>query len=349
MLPVPLILNRPSEYSSDLQNIPTDTTIASLFDSAYVHPILQKSSLLWAMYDFWAKNVFWLISGTSAGLDQWVGGISKERFHLSSIFLCKSGKAMPYISTPYRNPSFLSRIRAFFISVPITDTGDRTIDLAPWPSSVSKDGVVTFGNSDRPEGIRMRDKIVKPDILIFCTGYAQSFPFLPSYYPVPLQADRRGIYSSSDPSISFIGFIRPGMGAIPALSELQAQFWTLSVLDLLPKTLTRDIDYKLHVHPRRREYESYGVDHEAYAYQLALDMGSAPTFTRVIGFGFKTAFTWAMGPNFNTKFRLVGPWRWEGAWEIMSGELWGVVRKSGGLFCEFPSYSKAFISSRPFY
>ena len=247
---------------------------------------------------------------------------------------------MPYISAPYRNPSFLSRIRAFFINVPITATDGRTIDLAPWPSSISKGGIATFTTSDRPEGIRMRDKIVKPDILIFCTGYSQSFPFLPSSsYFVPLQADKRGVYKSSDPSVGFIGFVRPGMGAIPALSELQAQFWTLSLLDLLPKTPARDIDYKLHVRAGRREYESYGVDHEAYAYQLALDMGSAPRLTEAAGLGFKTAFTWAMGPNFNTKFRLVGPWRWEGAREVMKEELCGVVRKSGGWFCEIPFWA----------
>jgi dimethylaniline monooxygenase (N-oxide forming) len=287
------------------------------------------------MYDMWAKNIFWLISGTSDGLDQWVGGISKERFHLSSIFLCKSGKAMPYINAPYRNPSFLSRVRAFLINVPIQETGDRVIDLAPWPKSISQDGVVKFEHSNRPEGVRMRDKIVKPDVLVFCTGYSQSFPFLDNSYPVPLQADRRGIYKSSDPSVGFIGFVRPGMGAIPALSELQAQHWTLSLLDLICSTPPRDIDYKLHMHPGRREYESYGVDHDAYAYQLALDMGSAPSFTQVAGFGFKTAFTWAMGPNFNTKFRLIGPWKWEGANEVMRGELWGVVKESGGWFCKF--------------
>ena len=100
MLPVPIILSCLNKSPAAQQNIPADTTVASLFDSAYVHPILQKSSLLWGMYDLWAKNIFWLISGTSDGLDQWIGGVSKERFHLSSIFLCKSGKAMPYISTP---------------------------------------------------------------------------------------------------------------------------------------------------------------------------------------------------------------------------------------------------------
>ncbi|KAM0417050.1 hypothetical protein ACHAPT_012956 [Fusarium lateritium] len=38
-----------------------------------------------------------------------------------------------------------------------------------------------------------------------------------------------------------------------------------------------------------------------------------------------------MGSNFNTKFRLVGPWKWEqGAEEIMRNELFNVVKHSGG-------------------
>lgn len=78
-----------------------------------------------------------------------------------------------------------------------------------------------------------------------------------------------------------------------------------------------------------------GVDHESYAYQLALDMGAAPTITHVMSRGWKIFFTWAMGSNFNTKFRLVGPWKWEaGAEEIMRGELYNVVKRSGGFVCK---------------
>ncbi|KAJ4261635.1 hypothetical protein NW762_007070 [Fusarium torreyae] len=39
-----------------------------------------------------------------------------------------------------------------------------------------------------------------------------------------------------------------------------------------------------------------------------------------------------MGSNFNTKFRMVGPWKWEqGAENIMRNELYNVVKRSGGL------------------
>ena len=65
-------------------NKPVDTSIASLFDTAYAHPVLQRSSLLWLAYDRWVKNMHWLISGTEEGPDQWVGHMSKDRKHLDS-------------------------------------------------------------------------------------------------------------------------------------------------------------------------------------------------------------------------------------------------------------------------
>jgi len=217
--------------------------------------------------------------------------------------------------------------------VPIINTGSRTIDLAPWPEYIDSDGIVKFIENSRPEADRMKSKICKPDIVVFATGYSQNFPFLDDSYGTPLQADRRGVWKTGDESVGFIGFVRPAIGAIPPLSELQAQHWILALLHRLPLKSPRDIDYKLHFTPGRRDYENYGVDHEAYAYQLALDMGTAPSFTGVLGYGFKTTFTWAFGSNFNTKFRLAGPWKWDGAAEIMRTELWDVVKKSGGWFC----------------
>jgi dimethylaniline monooxygenase (N-oxide forming) len=63
--------------------VPVDVSSASLFDTAYVHPILDNSPLLWAYYDRFIKYTLWMVSGTKHGLDQWVGGISNQRYHAS--------------------------------------------------------------------------------------------------------------------------------------------------------------------------------------------------------------------------------------------------------------------------
>jgi dimethylaniline monooxygenase (N-oxide forming) len=64
-------------------NVPVDSSSASLFDTAYVHPRLRDHMILWNYYDLFIKSTLWLVSGTKYGLDEWVGGISDERYHAS--------------------------------------------------------------------------------------------------------------------------------------------------------------------------------------------------------------------------------------------------------------------------
>jgi len=204
----------------------------------------------------------------------------------------------------------------------------------------------------------MKDAAIKPDILVFCTGYKQVFPFLnnnsnASYpkggaakpYPTAADADVREIWHRSDPTVAFIGFVRPSLGAIPPLSEMQAQLWVahlvspqlLPALPLLPED---EPHYRL-LHPPESRVQ-YGVDHETYAYQLALDMDSAPGALEVVGLGLKAGgnrvwrlpLTWALGANFNAKFRMRGPWRWEGSVDVLADELWETVARRGWFFGE---------------
>lgn len=74
-----------------------------------------------------------------------------------------------------------------------------------------------------------------------------------------------------------------------------------------------------------------GVDHERYAYQLALDMGTASRAGYVLKkHGWKVFFTWAMELNFNTKFRIVGPWRDRRGGEGDEGRVvWGCEEDGG--------------------
>jgi dimethylaniline monooxygenase (N-oxide forming) len=67
-------------------------------------------------------------------------------------------------------------------------------------------------------------------------------------------------------------------------------------------------------------------------------MGAAPSILEVLAFGRVVFLTWALGPNFNTKFRLVGPWRWDGAAAIMEGELWKVIKRRKGFISKFASF-----------
>lgn len=231
---------------------------------------------------------------------------------------------------PLPHPSLLNTIRSHIAQVPIVPTHNRIINLAPWPLSISSSGTVTFVDNGRQEAEVMRKKTTKPDILILATGYTQSFPFLDATYSLPSSASIRGIWNPFKPDVAFIGFLRPSFGAIPPLSELQSQLWVLSLLNKFSSCLTPQDHYKLHHPPGSRI--QYGVDHESYAYQLALDMGSAASIGEVLGMGWKVAVTWALGANVNVKFRLVGPWKWEGAGKVMETEIWETVSRRRGFF-----------------
>lgn len=97
-----------------------------------------------------------------------------------------------------------------------------------------------------------------------------------------------------------------------------------------------EVDYALRARGGHDFFKTkHGVEQESYAYQLALDMGAAPTISFMARQGFRAFYTWAMGSNFNAKFRLVGPWKWEaGALSIMRGELFEIVMQTGGGVCK---------------
>lgn len=149
-----------------------------------------------------------------------------------------------------------------------------------------------FTPTARPEYRRLKSQSIASDVIICATGYTQSFPFLsPRHYPAgPEKLDTRSIFDSGDPSVAFIGFVCPSFGAIPPLSELQAQLWVARLLapHLFPAAgQLNDARDEQHYRLKRDKFArvQYGVHHESYAYQLASDMGSAVGFWEVVKMG----------------------------------------------------------------
>ncbi|KAI2620969.1 FAD/NAD(P)-binding domain-containing protein [Hypomontagnella submonticulosa] len=339
----------------DRPQVPIDVSRASLFDTAYVHPWLRNSMILWTYYDYYVRWILWTSWGTTHGTDQWIGG-KPEGWSTSEIFFNKSGyKLSPYLNAawkPRQPQGLLQLIRSWVVITPDTqaECQGRQVDLAPWPERIDDSGAVIFSNNGRPEYSLMRSETIKPDVVIFCTGYTHEYPFLGPQRSSPCYWDGklvRDIWPRDDPSIGFIGFVRPNLGAIPPLTEFQAQLWVLNLL--APERVGGGAALRPEDEPHYRLFSAknarirYGVDHESYAYQLALDMGSAPSFSDVLRLGFtkgersdaksnsgswyKLPLTWALGANFNTKFRLLGPWQWDGALEVMNTELWDTVAR----------------------
>ncbi|KAL9484025.1 hypothetical protein ACSS6W_002814 [Trichoderma asperelloides] len=276
---------------------------------------------------------------------------SIERFHASRVFFNKAWQRISnHVSTPWRPTKWplATRIRRFFFNTDIPPAS-RIIEVAPTPSHISKDGVAHFPHNGRPESDRINETVVKPDVVVFATGYLPSFPFLntPDHasdkpYPTAWDADVRQIWNSDEPTVGFIGFIRPGFGAIPPLAEMQSMLFTMNLINRIPKPLNPDDEwhYRIIHPPDARVF--YGVEHDSYAYQLAKDIGAAPSFTEVLKLAFHTKrgwrlpYIWAAGACFNTKFRMTGPWKWDGAGEVMTGELWETIQRREGLFGNIP-------------
>lgn len=68
------------------------------------------------------------------------------------------------------------------------------------------------------------------DAIITCTGYdAHHFPFLPEKYKIKTFRDcYKFVFDVEDPSIAFVGYVRPVVGAIPSITEIQSR-WVAKV------------------------------------------------------------------------------------------------------------------------
>ena len=67
------------------------------------------------------------------------------------------------------------------------------------------------------------------DAVITCTGYSlHYFPFLPEKYNITFRDRYKFVFDVEDPSIAFIGYVRPVVGAIPSITEVQSR-WVAKV------------------------------------------------------------------------------------------------------------------------
>lgn len=155
---------------------------------------------------------------------------------LAMISLNKSHKAQVFINKPHK-PSrrWLSLFSQY--SDPKEDLDSPIhVDAAPFPERINSDGTVVFGNSrDGRKEEMMKKRTVKPDLLIYATGYKQDFNWLGEGYPRgPDHVDTLEMVDSSDTSLCWVGHVRPGVGAIPPIAEEQAMLWSLLLQNRVP-------------------------------------------------------------------------------------------------------------------
>ncbi|KAJ7090309.1 hypothetical protein B0H15DRAFT_838066 [Mycena belliarum] len=319
------------KYKSDKAAVPIDSLITNLGETAYVHPWIAATRVRWFVSDFVIKRLLWFLTGTQAGCNQWVGELEPERLGRAYVFLNKSHKAMPYLNRPFKSRPTILEYMSRYIDPPedMPPQTDFIVDLAPFPTHFLPNGRAVFPLSKRKDAVRMQKRDVRPELVIFATGYRQEFSFLDKAggYATPGEANVRNVVKSGDETVAFIGFVRPGVGAIPPISEMQMFFW-ISLLKGQIKTPLPPPHYHLLVKDTARI--KYGVDHSAYMSTLAKDVGAAPGLWELWReHGMHVVVCYSFGAAFTTFYRLLGPYRSPSAPATVKKELWDTITRRG--------------------
>jgi dimethylaniline monooxygenase (N-oxide forming) len=330
-LSFPKALSRFKVFGKEFKGgLPIDGLITNLFETAYVHHSIAASRMRWFVSDFVIKRVLWFLTGTQAGMNQHVGALPYDRLGRAYVFLNKSSKAMPYLNRPYQEKHPLAFLGNGYVDPPEDANSKRWVDTCTFPSSIDSTGRVIFEpKPDRKDFRRMKNIEVRPDTIVYCTGYKQDFKWLDDSYPRASDAKIRNIVSPDDISVSFIGFVRPGVGAIPPIAEQQAMWWTALITGRM--SIPTDPPH-YHLLSKDTSRIKYGVDHSAYMSVLAKDFGGAPGLLELYReHGLRVLFAYCFGASFVTFYRLVGPFRSKVAPEITKGELTETILRRGVL------------------
>lgn len=131
-LSFPKILNNFSLFGMTFDGkLPIDSLITNLCESAYVHPWVAQSHLRWFVSDFVIKRVLWVLTGTQAGCNQWVGELPQERLGRVSrsdslALVPQEGADLPYFGASRRPTSSSTSLTR-----PCTSSTDPTANAPP--------------------------------------------------------------------------------------------------------------------------------------------------------------------------------------------------------------------------
>ena len=310
-------------------SLPIDGLITNLFETAYVHHKIRESRMRSIISDRVIKKVMWFLTGTQEGCNQHVGALPNEILGRSYVFLNKSHKAMPYLNRPYKQKQpFLDFIGNEYMDPQEDAKSDRFVDTCTFPERFDDTGQAIFKpRPDRKDWRRLRDKAVRPSLIVYCTGYRQDFSWMAQGFPRADEANVRNIIKAGRPDVGFIGFVRPGVGAIPPIAEQQAMWWTALILGKMQEPRNAG-HYKLLTKNEARI--EYGVDYSTYMSLLARDFGGAPGLRELWRMhGLTVLFVYCFGASFVSLYRLAGPFASPKAPGTARTELLNTVLRRG--------------------
>uniref|UniRef100_A0A8C3QNJ9 Flavin-containing monooxygenase n=1 Tax=Cyanoderma ruficeps TaxID=181631 RepID=A0A8C3QNJ9_9PASS len=178
-----------------------------------------------------------------------------------------------------------------------------------------KDNSVLFHNCPEEEPI---------DIVVFCTGYIVSFPFLEESM-VRVENKHASLYKYvfpthlQKPTLAVLGLIKP-FGAIMPVAEMQAR-WVSRVFKGLCQLPPQSVMEKEVNEKKKNQVQWFGLTFDevlktewlVYLDTLASFIGAKPSVLGLLFTDPWLALTIFFGPCSPYQFRLRGPGRWEGA------------------------------------
>ncbi|NXL64084.1 FMO1 monooxygenase, partial [Chordeiles acutipennis] len=174
-----------------------------------------------------------------------------------------------------------------------------------------KENSVVFHNCPEEEPI---------DIVVFCTGYNVSFPFLEEAV-VKVENKHASLYKYvfpthlQKPTLAVLGLIKP-LGAIMPVTEMQAR-WVTRVF----KGRRANISSSMYQNAVQGGHILFGLSYDevlktdclVYMDELASFIGTKPSVLGLLCRDPQLALTIFFGPCTPYQYRLGGPGRWDGA------------------------------------
>ncbi|XP_053806901.1 flavin-containing monooxygenase 1-like isoform X1 [Vidua chalybeata] len=178
-----------------------------------------------------------------------------------------------------------------------------------------KDNSVLFHNCPEEEPV---------DIVVFCTGYTISFPFLEESV-VRVENKHASLYKYvfpthlHQPTLAVLGLIKP-LGGIMPVSEMQAR-WVSRVFKGLCQLPPQSVMEKEVNEKKKNQIQWFGLTFDevlktewlVYLDTLASFIGAKPSVLGLLCTDPWLALTIFFGPCSPYQYRLGGPGRWEGA------------------------------------
>ena len=146
-----------------------------------------------------------------------------------------------------------------------------------------------------------------------CTGFQSLLPFFEASPKLDGRALYKNVFLPGEPKLAFIGFIRPNIGSVPAVAEMQAR-WFASVLagrvklpdaEKMQQVIASDAQRYNQTRPHQAQRLTSLADYHAYMEELAGFVGCRPQLWRVLGQP-RLLYTLLFGPMACFQYRLHG-------------------------------------------